>query len=232
MSGLFLPSMIEVEFGEYYRSCAELLFKNGFKSFHIDFGDKKLIGRELECWDKVLFLQSLGADVKLTAHIMSMSGRHPLSVENIASRCIDEGFEIIYIHARSFENFDKLIKFKEIFFKELHHIFGIVSELQSEKNQNLLDFAKSISLVNLLQMGVPIGRGGQKFSWDAIDRIQDFIFNCSTLNNIELDGGLTLNIVKELNKVSINRFAGWSIISDKNPKNILSNALEVEKIII
>ena len=53
MSGLFLPSMIEVEFGEYYRSCAELLFKNGFKSFHIDFGDKKLIGRELECWDKV-----------------------------------------------------------------------------------------------------------------------------------------------------------------------------------
>ena len=73
MSGLFLPSMIEVEFGEYYRSCAELLFKNGFKSFHIDFGDKKLIGRELECWDKVLFLQGLGTDVKLTAHIMSMS---------------------------------------------------------------------------------------------------------------------------------------------------------------
>ena len=52
------------------------------------------------------------------------------------------------------------------------------------------------------------------------------------LHNIELDGGLTSNIVKELNKVSINRFAGWSIISDKNPKNILSNALEVEKIII
>ena len=55
MSGLFLPSMIEVEFGDYYCKCAELLFNNGFKSFHIDFGDKQLIGRNLECWDKVFF---------------------------------------------------------------------------------------------------------------------------------------------------------------------------------
>ena len=112
MKGVFLPSMIEVEFGNYYRSCAELLFNNGFKSFHIDFGDNKLIGRELECWDKVYYLQSLGKDIKLTAHIMSMSGVHPLSVENIANRCLEEGFEIIYVHSRSFRNLDKLIKFK------------------------------------------------------------------------------------------------------------------------
>ena len=57
-----------------------------------------------------------------------------------------------------------------------------------------------------------------KFSWYAIERIQDFILNCSTLSNIELDGGLTFNIVKELKKEPINRLAGWSIISDENPK--------------
>ncbi len=231
MSGLFLPSMIEVEFGDYYCKCAELLFNNGFKSFHVDFGDKQLIGRNLECWDKVFFLKNLGSDVKLTAHIMSKSGMHPLSLENIAGRCLEQEFEIIYVHSRSFENLDKLFNFKESLFKESHHIFGIVSELADEKNQSLLDFANEISLVNLLQMGVPIGKGGQKFSWHAIERIEDFILNCSTLSNIELDGGLTFKIVKELKKEHINRLAGWSIISDENPKNVLSKAYEVEKLI-
>ena len=49
MSGIFLPSMIEVGFGNYYKVCAELLFREGFNSFHVDFGDEKLIGRKLEC---------------------------------------------------------------------------------------------------------------------------------------------------------------------------------------
>ena len=231
MSGVFLPSMIEVEFGDYYRSCAELLFNNGFKSFHIDFGDNKLIGRELECWDKVYYLQSLGKDIRLTAHIMSMSGSHSLSVENIANRCLEEGFEIIYIHSRSFQNFDKLIKFKENIFKETPHIFGMVSELEEEKNQNLINLANDISLVNLLQMGVPIGKGGQKFSWYAFDRIVDFKLNCSTVSNIELDGGLTIDIIKRLKKGIVNRLAGWSIISDLNPTKVLSKAYELEKII-
>jgi len=231
MSEVFLPSMIEVEFGDYYKRCAELLFNNGFKSFHIDFGDNKLIGRELECWDKVYYLQSLGKDIRLTAHIMSMSGNHSLSVENIANRCLEEGFEIIYIHSRSFQNFDKLIKFKENIFKEAPHIFGMVSELEDEKNQNLINLANDISLVNLLQMGVPIGRGGQKFSWYAADRIEDFKLNCSTVSNIELDGGLTIDIIKKLKKGIVNRLAGWSIISDLNPKNVLSKAYELEKVL-
>ena len=231
MSGTFLPSMIEVEFGDYYRRSAELLFNNGFKSFHVDFGDKKLIGRELECWDKVSFLKRLGPDIKLTAHIMSKSGSHSLSVENIASRCLDEGFEIIYIHSRSFDNFNELIKFKEKLFKESHQTFGLVSELEEEINHDLIDFAKDISLINLLQMGVPIGKGGQKFCWHAADRIQDFILNCSSLSNIELDGGLTLEIIKRLEKGNINRLAGWSIISDTDPQNVLSKARQVERLI-
>ena len=169
MTGVFLPSMIEVEFGEYYQKCAELLFSKGFNSFHIDFGDNQLIGRELECWNKVNFLKSLGKDISLTAHIMSMSGNHPLSVENISERCLSEDFEVIYIHSRSFKNFNKLIKFKDKLFKESHHVFGIVSEL--EKNINLINFAKDNSIMNLLQMGVPIGKGGQKFNWSGADRI-------------------------------------------------------------
>jgi hypothetical protein len=104
--------------------------------------DNKLINRELECWDKVNYLKSLGEDIKLTAHVMSMSGNHPLSAENITERCLDEGFEIIYLHSRAFKDFNRLQKFKETLFNGSHHIFGIVSELK--KNKNLIDFAKDI----------------------------------------------------------------------------------------
>ena len=229
MRGTFLPSMIEVEFGDYYKRCAALLFNGGFNSFHIDFGDEKLINRELECWDKVDFLKTLGKDLKLTAHIMSMSGSHRLSVENITEKFLDKGFEIIYIHARVFKDFNKLVKFKENLFKGAHNIFGIVSEL--EKNKNLIDFAKDISLNNLLQMGVPIGKGGQKFNWSATERIKDFSLECSTLSNIELDGGITFDVLKKLKKDRIDRFAGWSIVSDPDPKNVLSKSMEVKLLI-
>ena len=55
--------------------------------------------------------------------------------------------------------------------------------------------------------------------------------NCSTVSNIELDGGLTIDIVKKLKKGIVKRLAGWSIISDSNPKNVLSKAYEVEKVL-
>lgn len=231
MSGVFLPSMIEVQFGDYYKRCAELLFNKGFKSFHMDFGDKKLIDRELSCWDKVLFLKSLGKDIRLTGHIMCMSGSHSLSVENITSRCHEEGFEIIYIHPRSFNGLNELIKFRDKFFKESHNIFGIVSELEKEKNDTLIKFVNDISILNLLQMGVPIGRGGQKFSWHAADRIEDFRLNCSSLSKIELDGGITFDVLRKIKKGTVDRFAGWSIVSDKNPKNVLSKAFELNNLI-
>ena len=158
-----------------------------------------------------------------------MSGNHPLSVENITERCLDEGFEIIYIHSRAFKDFNKLLRFKESLFNGSHHIFGIVSEL--EKNKNLIDFAKDISIKNILQMGVPIGKGGQKFNWAASERIKDFSLECSTLSNIELDGGITFDVLKKLQKNTINRFAGWSIVSDSDPKIVLSKAIEVKTLI-
>tara|TARA_Y100001968_G_scaffold333948_1_gene401672 strand:- start:3259 stop:3954 length:696 start_codon:yes stop_codon:yes gene_type:complete len=231
MRGVFLPSMIEVGFGDYYKRCAELLFNEGFKSFHIDFGDNKLIGRELEPWDKVSFLKSLGSGMRLTAHIMCMSGDHSLSVEKITDRCIEEGFEIIYIHPRSFSNLNDLLTFKERAFKNAHHIFGIVSELDETTNQNLVDFVADNSIKNLLQMGVPIGRGGQKFGWSATDRIEDFTLGCSTISNVELDGGLTFDVLRKLQKSNIGRFAGWSLVADTDPLIVLSRALEVKQLI-
>ncbi len=231
MSGIFLPSMIEVEFGDYYQKSAELLFDNGFKSFHIDFGDNKLIGRELECWDKVSFLKSLGSEMRLTGHIMSMSGNHKLSVERITDRCLEEGFEIIYYHSRSFKKIKDFHKFKEKIFKNCNHIFGVVSELLNKRDDNLIKFVEENSIINLLQMGVPIGKGGQKFGWSAADRIDDFVKACPSLSNVELDGGLTFEVIKNLKKDKIDRFAGWSIVYDEDPSKVLSKAFAVNQLI-
>ncbi len=231
MRGLFLPSMIEVEFGRYYKKCSELLFNKGFNYFHIDFGDNELIGRELNPWDKVRFLKSLGNEIKLAAHIMSISGNHSLSVEKITKRCLNEGFEIIYIHPRSFKDLDELLKFKNEYFKNNHNIFGIVSEINEGKDDLLIDFIVTNSIKNLLQMSVPIGKGGQSFVWSAIDRIKEFKLYCSELSSIEIDGGLTLKIIGQLKGAKINRFAGWSIISDPVPEIVLSNAYKVLNLI-
>ena len=80
-------------------------------------------------------------------------------------------------------------------------------------------------------MGVPIGKGGQKFRWDATQRIRDFSIECPSLSNIELDGGITFDVLKKLKKGTIDRFAGWSIISNSDPSNVLLNAFEVNNFI-
>lgn len=225
--GTFLPSMIEVEFGDYYKSCAQFLFNEGFQSFHIDFGDGLLIGRELEPWDKVSFLKDLGTNIKLTAHIMCKSGSHSASVERITERCIKEGFDLIYVHPKSFRTYKHLERFKYLMFENSMQNFGVVSELEASKNVELVKFVKENSVENLLQMGVPIGRGGQSFGTDALDRINDLCDECKDLSIVELDGGLTFEVVKNLKDEKINRFAGWSLIAHHSPEKVKHKAIEL-----
>ena len=80
-------------------------------------------------------------------------------------------------------------------------------------------------------MGVPIGKGGQRFNWSAADRIDDFKKNCKSLSNIEIDGGLTFDVIKKLDKQKIDRYAGWSIIYDSNPSEVITKANGINIII-
>ena len=162
---------------------------------------------------------------------MSLSGDHKLSVERISEKCLEENFEIIYIHSRSFKNKEDLYKFKEKFFKDAHHVFGIVSEVVKKKDDNLIEFVKNYSIQNLLQMGVPIGKGGQKFCWEAVKRIEEFSLNCNSIINFEIDGGLTYGVINNLKKDMINRYAGWSIIFDEDPSNVITSANKILEII-
>ena len=51
MKDKFLPSMTEVEFGDYYKDCAKGLY-GLIQNFHVDFGDGLFIERVIQPWDK------------------------------------------------------------------------------------------------------------------------------------------------------------------------------------
>lgn len=228
---LFIPSMIEVPYGKYYKTCAELLFKNGFGTFHIDFGDGFFINRILVPWEKVEFLKSFGNNLSLTAHIMCKSGSHLESLENIIEKCLKHNFKTIYIHPNSFNDLDSLNNFVEKNFKNFPNIFGMAFEVSTEINSELIQFINQTNINKILQMGVPIGKGGQKFKKEALKIINKIVKKSKNINVVELDGGLDFDIVKqELNPV-IKKLAGWSIISNENPKIVLKNALSLEKIL-
>ena len=225
---IFIPSMIEVQFGDYYKACAKLLFNEGFQNFHVDIGDNFSIGRELQPWDKVSFLKELGAEIKLTAHLMCKSGTHLGGLEETAKRCASEGFDIIYIHPRSFYNFEQLTEFKESIFNNNYEMFGVVSELEKSKNSSLIDFVRENRVKNVLQMGVPIGRGGQTFGIDAVNRIRELHIECSNLSMVELDGGLTF-VIKKLKGERLCRFSGWSLIAHETPEQVRIKAIELRE---
>ncbi len=231
MEKIFLPSLIEVNFDEFYKNCTSRLLDAGFNDFHIDFGDQELIQRTLTPWNKVCFLKDLSSDIHLTAHIMSKSGSHSESVEKISAKCIENNFDMIYVHPRSFKNLDELKKFKESLFDKEVSQFGIVSEVDYTRDDELCEFINANSVTGLLQMGVPIGMGGQKFHWNSVEKIKNFHSRCHNLSIVELDGGLTFEVVDQLKNQNINRFSGWSLVNDKNPARVVDNALKLKEIL-
>ena len=228
----FLPSMIEVPFGEYYKKCVQLLIENGFISFHIDFGDNIFIKRKLLPWDKINYLKSLDKDIKLTAHIMCKSGTHNASLEKLTEKCLEYKFKSIYYHPRSFVNVKAFKQFINNHFLKKNKIFGVASEVVENNDVNMVEVINEVNTSKVLQMGVPLGNGGQKFKNVSLDIIDNLLNNCSSIKHIELDGGLTMNIIKNLLNSKINSFAGWSIIEDKSPKNMINNALKIKKILL
>ncbi|MDB2701334.1 hypothetical protein N9Z35_07360 [Alphaproteobacteria bacterium] len=226
----FLPSLIEVPFGNYYKKCATLLFNSGFNSFHIDFGDKLLIKRKILPWEKIDFLKSLGNNLKLTAHIMCKSGDHDGSIEKVTKECLRYNFETIYVHTSSFEDLNYFKLFINKFFSKNIEILGIASEIVSPNNHELIELINEANIQKFLQMGVLIGSGGQLFNPNSLNNLNNILINCPKVNYLELDGGLTKNVLKDLTNSKINSFSGWSIIAHEDPEVVVKNAIELKRL--
>lgn len=228
---IFLPSMIEVEFTDYYKVCSKLLYSSGFNSFHIDFADGVFINRRIKAWEKVKFLKSLGKKIELTAHVMCQAGCHKGSLEEVTIKCLENDFKTIYFHYNAFKNFSELVSFKEKYFVEKNKKFGLVSEVFPQVSEQFIKIINKLKVKKILQMGVPIGKGGQNFDPNSIEILDQLSISCPDVEFYELDGGLTLKIIKKNISSQISFFSGWSIISHNSPEIVLQNALAIKELI-
>ena len=62
INSIFLPSPIEVEFGNYFKEIINTSLNLGFKRFHIDVGDGKFINRLLNVENKVSYIKNLSSE--------------------------------------------------------------------------------------------------------------------------------------------------------------------------
>ena len=160
--------MIEVELVIFIKSVPKCFFVMVLIVFIWILGDKGPITRELECWDKVSKVpKKLGNDIKLTGHIMSVSGNHGIECrENFQERCIDEGFEIICVHPRSFKSFENWKNLKKIWIhnQRIVKLFYEVSpKILTYFHLNLLKVIQSITYYKWEF----IERAVKSFSWSS-----------------------------------------------------------------
>ena len=83
-------------------------------------------------------------------------------------------------------------------------------------------------------MGVPLGYGGQLFNYSILSNIvkaQNFFKKRNLSCDFEIDGGLTLEVIKTLKNYNIKYYSGWSIISGENIQQISKKLEKVVKII-
>ena len=219
-----LPSMIEVEYGDYYKKCVQGLSNNGFRRFHIDFGDGQLIPRVLQPWDKVKFIKQAVENCELVGHIMCGVGDHFGNVHQTAQECISNGFCKIYLHPRSFQDAAEFSGFCGHLFGKDPDLLGIVSEVNFDLHPTVVDFCNQFPISSVLQMGVPIGSGGQRFDPTCLDRLKSLKAKLTELKYCELDGGLTGEIVDSLDRGMVDGFAGWSFIADPLVEKVVENA--------
>jgi pentose-5-phosphate-3-epimerase len=79
-------------------------------------------------------------------------------------------------------------------------------------------------------MGVPIGRGGQLFHSEVLQRISE-IRSWSTINNykisIEVDGGLSDTIIPLCINAGADYLSGWSMFLKYGIENIEKRIIEL-----
>ena len=86
---------------------------------------------------------------------------------------------------------------------------GLVIEINEELDEDILEIILKYKIEWLVFMGVPVGYGGQLFNKSIIPNIlktQEFISKYNLKITIEVDGGLTQEVLKLLKNYNINNY--------------------------
>lgn len=229
-SSIFLPSPIEVEYGNYFKEIVNSSNKLGLKRFHIDVGDGKFINRVLNVENKVTYIKQQSPENIIHLHLMVMDphiGRN----ESYIRRYSELGADYIGIHRKAFTN-AKGIDDAIALIKNLNKKVGFFIEVDEQIDEDLLNKIIKFKIDWIILMGVPVGFGGQFFN-------EQILFKAKTLNQfsiknninlkIEVDGGLNRDNVLLCQKFGVDYLAGWSLVKSDNLLQFQKNILLIIK---
>ena len=213
--GTFLLSPIELKFGMFFKKIVDIFLKHNLNIFHLDVGDGEYIKRKLDVSQKLKYIKKISSKNTVHMHLMVKDlDQNKIFNKYIYNYC-KLGADYIGLHCQSFKNIFNLEKviLKIINLKKKP---GLVIEVGEDLDENILKIILKYKMEWLVFMGVPIGYGGQLFNKSIIPNIlkaQEFIKRNNLKTKIEIDGGLTQEILTSLKNYNISYYSGWSIIN-------------------
>jgi len=221
--GTFLMSPIEIKYGDFFKKVAGLFIKKKLNIFHLDVGDGEFISRKLDVTQKLKYIKKLNKKHEVHLHLMANSPHiNNFDKDDYITHYANLGADYIGVHRRTFENIGEMEKaiIKIISLKKKP---GIFMEIDEDFDYELSSLVLKYNIQWLVFMGVPIGYGGQFFNKTVIPKIENtlnFLKKKKHKVKIEVDGGLTTEVIDQLNAVGVDYFAGWSIVKGKNLNEI------------
>lgn len=190
--------------------------------FHLDVGDGKFINRKLDVSQKIKYIKKISNKNIVYMHLMVKNLNQTKIFNKYIRNYCKLGADYIGLHRQSFKNLKSL---EEVMSKiiNLQKKPGLVIEINEDLDEVIFEIILKYRIEWLVFMGVPVGYGGQIFNKSVIPNIlkaQEFISKHNLKITIEVDGGLTQEVLKLLRNYNINNYSGWSIINAKTPAEI------------
>ncbi|MDA8918174.1 hypothetical protein N9I08_00340 [Candidatus Pelagibacter sp.] len=230
---VFLPSPIEVEYGNLFKKIIKSSIELGLKRFHIDVGDGKFINRVLNVENKVSYIKELNQSNNVHVHLMTINPHYGKDKSYI-SRYANLGADRIGIHRKSITNKNEISE-ALVMIKSYGKEAGIFLEVDEMVDENLLNTIIKHNINWVVLMGVPVGFGGQFFNEQVLFKaitLRKFALKEKRNLKIEVDGGLDRDNIIMCKKFGVDYLAGWSLVKSSNINeykkniNIIKNKLK------
>ena len=209
----YLASMIEVPFPVFSGGLVSEIIRSGIDHFHIDFGDGKYISRNLDGIEKLNYLNEGFPDAVTHVHVMTSDPFSENNGTSLLKEICSIKRSIVYLHSEAYDNVLSWEKgARQI--TDMDSVPGVVLKIDEVLPiTEFLGKMKQASIHNILIMGVPVGRGGQLFRTEAIEKIRQVREWAEKMNykiTIEVDGGLSDEVIPQCIRQGAEYLAGWS----------------------
>ncbi|MDD2385283.1 MAG: hypothetical protein PHP52_00710 [Bacteroidales bacterium] len=220
---ILFASMIEVPDDEFEENLAKLVWEAGIKNFHVDVGDGVFIPRIICGLNKLSYLIENFPDVSIHVHIMANSPH--LKKEDgfsLIEQYAKNPVKVIYLHQESFKSIsDFKIAIEQIVSNNIQ--VGIVFNPDTIYTDTKFDLIRENNIHYIQFMGVFPGRGGQSFISEVLNNVVKFRLTAKLYKydlKIEVDGGLTKEIISKCKNAGANFLSGWSMFLIYGKNNI------------